>query len=142
MIYQTIIFPFETISKKNNLKVITFKRPGAKRASGSIKPNERYENYKEKTLANIVIGKLAAPMVFPVYAHYFFYRTTRRKFDLGNLSEGPADMMQDALIIPDDDMNHLIPVFSSVYSGWDICKTQPRCVITLTDKSELFKETK
>lgn len=100
----------------------------------SIKTNKVYDNYKKNTLSEIVIGKLNKPLVYPIYAHYFFYRKDRRKFDLTNLCEGPQDMMQEALIIEDDDMRHLIPVFHGPYAGWDICKDQPRCVITLTDK--------
>jgi hypothetical protein len=40
---------------------------------------------------------------------FHYIRSSRRKFDYNNLGQGPLDLLTQAGIIKDDDMNHVIP---------------------------------
>jgi len=129
MIYQTIIMPGITRVKKNSRRLF------ARGKYITNLPSKAYEEWAENVKKNILIGKLSEPLKFPVFAHFLIVRPDKRKFDLSNMIEGAQDLMQAALIIPDDDYKTLIPVFHSGYSGVEIDKQSPRLVITLTDES-------
>ena len=49
------------------------------------------------------------------------------------MAQAPQDALVDAHIIPDDNVNYVIPVFHGEYGGWEKDKDNPRVVITITD---------
>lgn len=59
--------------------------------------------------------------IFPVRVKFYFYRQTKRRWDFLNIAQGIADAMVKAGYIPDDDVEHFIPV----YAGHEVCKKQP-----------------
>lgn len=126
MIFQTIIFPGNTIVKKNSQRVVRFGN------HSSIRPSKAYDQYQKAALPAVGAHR-RVELIYPVYAHYFFYRRDKRKFDLSNMCEGLNDMMQKANLIDDDDFKHLIPVFHSEYCGIEIDKKHPRARVILTD---------
>jgi len=58
---------------------------------------------------------------YPLYVHFFFARRTKGKWDFVNLVQGVADAMVKAGYIPDDDVEHFIPV----YAGHTVDKENP-----------------
>ena len=58
---------------------------------------------------------------FPLKVKFYFYRQTRRRWDFMNIAQGVADAMVKAGYIPDDDVEHFIPV----YAGHEVCKDAP-----------------
>ena len=73
---------------------------------------------------------------YPLTMKFFFWRKTRAKFDLGNMSEGCQDVLQQAQVIEDDSMKHVIPVFL----GWGISKHNPRVELILEPAPEKFNK--
>lgn len=67
---------------------------------------------------------------YPLTVYFKFYRKTRRRWDYNNLSQGPLDLLTEAGIIEDDDMNHVIPNFSG---GWEVDKKNPRVEMYLEE---------
>lgn len=48
---------------------------------------------------------------YPLRIGFYYYRDSRRKWDICNINQVIADLMQDYLYIPDDDSKHYIPVY-------------------------------
>ena len=51
------------------------------------------------------------PEHWPVYLHVDIYRKTDRRYDYTNITQLLFDCMVKAGYLPDDDWNHVIPVF-------------------------------
>lgn len=51
------------------------------------------------------------PTQYPVHLHLRIYRKTNRRYDFVNIVQGLLDSMTQVGLIPDDDFNHIIPVF-------------------------------
>ena len=64
---------------------------------------------------------------YPLKVHLFIYRKTKRRFDYVNLVQNLFDCMQMAEWLPDDDADHLIPVFD----GYSVDKGNPRVEISV-----------
>jgi hypothetical protein len=135
---RTITIPGQLISKKNNMQAI---RLGPRASIGHKKVWREYEKMALEYLKSV---KPLEVDIWPVYMHVFHYRRDRRAFDHNNLVQGICDVLQGSMkkkdksekhkIIPEDDMRHLIPIHESQYAGWEICKENPRTVITFTTK--------
>ena len=65
--------------------------------------------------------KMKSTRDFPLYVVFSFRRRTHARWDFANLVQGVADAMTKAGYIPDDDVEHFIPV----YGGYDVCKDNP-----------------
>lgn len=63
-------------------------------------------------------SRMAEGRGFPFYVAFHFVRATKRKWDFANLVQGVADAIVKAGYIPDDDVNHFVPV----YAGWTVEK--------------------
>ena len=134
MIQQTFTFPGAPRVKKNQKRIVKigkFKK---------IISSKLYLEYEESSLLYLASYYKRYKLTYPVYCHFRFYVETRRKFDLGNMSEGIADILQQGGFIRDDDYKHFIPVFHSEHSGVHIDKENPRSVVILTDED--YKLTK
>jgi Holliday junction resolvase RusA-like endonuclease len=117
-----IIIPGQTRAKKNSMMVI---RLGNRY---SIKSSKIYTEWAKKALKHLSIEQYNKwEGGYPITLSFFFYRENKRKFDYGNMIEGTQDILQQAGIIEDDDMNHVIPVIL----GWAIDKNNPRTEIWL-----------
>ena len=133
MIYQTLVFPGQTIVKKNSQRVVRFGN------HSSIRPSAAYDKWEKATMLNITVTHREAILDYPVYIHYKFYRKDRRKFDLSNMCEGINDLMQKCGVIVDDDFRHVFPVFHSEHGGVMLDKDNPRAIVTITDKNYKLK---
>jgi len=126
-IYRKITIPGEVISKKNSPLVIKL----GKRYS--IRASKRYTEYEKEAKTHLLNIEPLLDVHWPITMHFYFFRATLRSFDYNNLSQGPQDLLQQAGIIPEDDMKHVTPCFSPPYGGWEKDKDSPRVEITITD---------
>lgn len=55
--------------------------------------------------------KWIQPVQYPIHLHLRIYRKTDRRYDYVNIVQGLLDCMVDMGYLPDDDFNHIIPVF-------------------------------
>lgn len=116
----------EVMSKKNSQMIVGRRRK-------MIIPSKQYRDYADNAIAQIKDLPPLEPEQWPVLLHFFFYRKTNRGFDYNNLSQGPQDLLVKAGIIPDDDMQHIVPVFEGEYAGWTKDADNPRLVLTFTE---------
>lgn len=61
------------------------------------------------------------PASYPFHILFHFIRKTRARFDFANMVQGVADAMVKAGYIPDDDVEHFIPV----WAGFEVDKENP-----------------
>lgn len=124
MILRRIVIPGEVISKKNS-----------QRAFGNrIVPSKAWLLYEEAIKADFKKSP-CEPLDenYPLLMHFYFYRKKTSPFDYNNMSQGPQDLLVQAGVIPDDNMNYVIPVFHGKYGGWEKDAENPRLIITITD---------
>lgn len=57
---------------------------------------------------------------YPVKMHFYFYRDSKRHFDYVNIVQIIMDALQKVEILPDDDADHVIPVFD----GYEVVKKE------------------
>jgi len=72
---------------------------------------------QQKTLWDDIVTSLT----FPLYVNFVFFRKSRRRWDFANLVQGVADAMVKAGYLPDDDVDHFVPV----YAGHEVDKDNP-----------------
>ena len=114
-----------TISKKNSRQIIVT-GDGRRRVVAS-KPYLEWERYALLQLRQVPLaGKVWR---YPLRIKFHYVRATRRPFDYNNMSQGPLDVLQQAGIIADDDMLHVIPTEPS----WSVDKDNPRVEIAITE---------
>lgn len=121
-----IIIPGNAIAKKNSMRIIKMGR------RSSIRSSVAYDKWAARALQELMLQRVPKYTgSYPVEMQIFFYRKTRAKFDFSNLLEGSQDVLQQAGIIDDDSMNHLIPVIDrrGKNVGWDVDKHNPRTEI-------------
>ncbi len=138
-----IIIPFELYSSKNSRQ--TFMRNGK---IINIKSKQALSNEKE-LIDWLVLNKHAWDYeltqficqqeyekkdysYYPLKIYIKIYRETNRKFDYLNIYQNLFDCMVKAEWLPDDDMNHLIPIFE----GWEKDKENPRVELSLFTEGE------
>ena len=127
-----IIIPGEVISKKNGQKIIRCgKFP-------KIMAGDAYLKWEKQAIQELQFKRTPAwdgPL--PCELHMFFYRKTKRSFDVENMISSIQDMLIKAGVIEDDSVNHIIPVFK----GWSIDKNHPRVCVELisVSKTKYFK---
>lgn len=121
-----LIISGNTISSKNSKRIVYShrqKRP-------MIISSEAYLKYRKKALPQLKKQKNKLKIIPEdkfCYIELTFYRKTRHKFDYNNLGQGILDLLQEADIIIDDDMNHVIPI----YKPWKLDKENPRTEIKI-----------
>ena len=71
---------------------------------------------------------------YPVEIKFFFFRDSMRRFDFDNTIQGSLDVLQQAKIILQDDMLHVIPIIS----GWSVDKLKPRVVMKIAPASKQY----
>lgn len=65
----------------------------------------------------------------PLFIDFHFVRATRHKFDFINVAQGPLDLLVEMNILPEDNMETVVPRKWS----WEIDKENPRTVLTLIE---------
>lgn len=129
----TITLIGNTPSKKSNQIIV--------KGRTLILPSKRYTEWKklnmprlESTYRIFTIKNIA--FKFPIVLKMFFYRGTRHRFDYMNVGQSVADLLRDAGVIPDDNMEIIRPIFL----GYKYDKDNPRCEIEIEEDVLDFKE--
>jgi Holliday junction resolvase RusA-like endonuclease len=125
-----IVIQGDAIAKKNSQRVVRFGK--GRNTRHSIRASKAYEIWEKQALSQLFgVGEYTGP--YPAEMRIFFYRKTKRKFDLSNMLEGTQDVLQKAGVIIDDSMKYIIPVIDKRGSsyGWDIDRDNPRVEVKL-----------
>ncbi len=118
-----ITVPFELYSQKNSKQIFKNKATGKRFiTSSTVSKKHRISMVKWMLKNKEAWEKETQGKEFPLRVSMKIYRKTIRKFDYINIVQGMMDAMTDAKWIPDDDMNHIIPVFEE----WEHDKENPR----------------
>lgn len=117
-----IRIPGNVIAKKNSQMVVKFGN------HSSIRPSKAYTKFANQAVSHLY-GQPEWPGNYPVIVEMFFFRESRRKFDLDNMQGSILDVLVNAGILKDDSMTHVIP---KIYKhGWDVDKNNPRSVVKI-----------
>ena len=129
----TFTLPGEVIVKKNHQKIIMIPNgKGGKRPS--IIAADRFKQWEQESLWNLKsCQKYVGP--YPAFLGLFFWRQTRRIFDLVAVTESIQDLLVAGEIIEDDDMNHVVPLYLlkkdiNAYA-WAVDRQHPRVEIII-----------
>ncbi len=113
----------QVIAKKNSQRVVVMGRRHAIRAS------KAYESYAKGAVVDL--NGLKWEGNYPVVIEMFFFRKTKRSFDLDNMVSSILDILVNAKVIEDDSMLHVIP---KIYRhGWQVEKDNPRTELMITE---------
>lgn len=122
-----ITLPGDTPSLKNSKRIFRFG------GNTRIVPSEAYQRWAGPLLMLLKSCELVGrDWRYPVRIDFCFCRKTRRHFDYINLGQGPLDLLVEAGVLKDDDMDHVVP------GSWDwtIDKDNPRVELTIREASE------
>jgi len=98
-------------------------------------PGKLYKAWEKASLIWIKKKRYGAwNGTYPVEIKFFFFRDSMRRFDFDNTVQGSLDVLQQAKIIKQDDMLHVIPIIS----GWAIDKLKPRVVMQIMPASKQY----
>ena len=120
----------QVIAKKNSQRVV---RMGARYA---IRASKAYEKYAKTAIQEA--SQYVWEGDYPVVVEMFFYRQTKRSFDLDNMQGSILDILVNAGVLEDDSMRHVIPKIKE--HGWEIDKTNPRTEIHIYQSSFISHE--
>ena len=120
----TVIIPGNAMSKKNSKNII-WAGDGKPRIISSKVHNEWAKGALLVLKTNEFVGY---PWHYPVRMSFHFIRANKCRFDFNNLTQGLTDLLQQAGIIEDDDMNHVIP---GPNFSWSVDKNNPRTIVTI-----------
>lgn len=121
-----ITLPVELYSSKNSRRIL---RAGDKIIVAKSKVAKEQE-YSLTEIMYYLISQWRQEMTgaeYPLKLGIYIYRKTRRRWDWVNICQNLFDCMVKAGWLPDDDVEHLTPVFL----GWSVDKTNPRVEITV-----------
>jgi len=124
-----ITIPGDTIAKKNSQRIVRLgKFP-------SIRPSAAYDKWDKAARQHLQTLRVLPVTKYPVRLHLFFFRSTRRKFDLSNMIEGVQDVLQKMEILEDDSMAHVVPVIEKREEGygWALDRENPRVEIEILE---------
>lgn len=117
-----ITIPTELYSSKNSRQVFRLKNGRTVIAkSDAAKENEKDLCY----LLGLYLNQWkfeTANKEYPLRVHFKIYRKTRRRFDYVNIIQNLLDCMVMSGWLPDDDADHILPVFEQ----YEVDKTNPR----------------
>jgi len=90
-------------------------------------PTGGVEDYKtRKNIFRESVGSYFDDAPHPLVLGFNFVRDTQRKFDFINVCQISCDLLVAHGFIPDDDMNHLIPMPMKINgSYYSVCKDRP-----------------
>ena len=103
----------ELYSHKNSRQIgRNFKtgKPTLRKSDAAIAQAEDYA----WQLANFYVSKqwrVPEKSEYPIHLHFKIFRKTRGRFDYVNVVQGVLDAMVKAGYLPDDDADHVLPVF-------------------------------
>jgi hypothetical protein len=124
-----IVIQGEIHSSKNSRRILPTKskaRPFILAKSKNSKADESsfalQFNTQREEWERMIAGKK-----YPLSVCFRFRRATRRRFDYCNMAQGLLDAMVKATYIPDDDADHVIPVFVP----YQLDKENPGCDILI-----------
>lgn len=118
---EKIIIPFELYSSKNSRRIL--KAGNRTIVAKSKKAKEQEEILtaflwlERKKWQELIKGK-----EFPLRLSITIYRQTKRRWDWVNIVQNLFDCMVKAGWLPDDDVEHLTPIFES----WSVDSKNPR----------------
>lgn len=75
--------------------------------------------------------RMSAGLEYPLWVSFCFIRQTRGRWDFANLVQGVADALVKNGYLPDDDVDHFIPV----YGGHEYSKDSPGVILEIIQKS-------
>lgn len=112
----------EIHSSKNSPRIVRNRRTG----QPCIVKSERAKADEEMLADQLGIQRqewerMAAGRPYPLFVVFYFLRKTRGRWDFMNLVQGVSDAMVKAGYIPDDDVEHFIPV----WGGYEVKKLSP-----------------
>ena len=67
---------------------------------------------------------------YPLKITFKIYRKTKRRFDYINIIQGVCDCMVRCGWLPDDDAEHILPVFEQ----YEVDKNNPRVIISIENQ--------
>ena len=119
----------ELYSTKNSKRIL---RAGNKIFIGKSAVSKSADKYIEQQL---ILHKqkwksLCSNKKYPLSLAFTLYRKTKRHFDWVNIVQGLLDCMVRCEWLPDDDMEHLTPVFEK----WEVDAKNPRVEIKIVNK--------
>lgn len=120
-----IVIEGEIHSSKNSRRILPTQssaRPYVLAKSRQAKADEAVIDYQLRAQIDRW-REMTAGKPYPLLVSFHFVRATRRRWDFANLVQGVADAMVTAGYLPDDDVEHFIPVFG----GWSVDKQNPGC---------------
>lgn len=142
-----IEIPGNAISKKNSHRIkwkggkargsrVVCYFAGSKRpALPFVSSSAAYEAYEEEAKLHLRHNPfIGYAWKYPLVAVFRFYRKTRRKFDMHNMSHGPIDILVEMGILAEDDHHHVRCDFSK--SEVFIDPVNPRVEIELIPLEE------
>lgn len=117
-----IIIPVELYSSKNSRQVFKLGNGRTILAkSSAAKQNEKDLNML-LSLHRYAWRKITEGQSYPLRVHFKIYRKTKRRFDYVNIIQNLLDCMVMSGWLPDDDADHILPVFEQ----YEVDKTNPR----------------
>ena len=115
-------------SSKNSRRILVNRRTGKPFVAKSQKSKSDEESFATQFSNNRETWeKMIAGVEYPLEVVFEFRRATKAVFDYVNIAQGLLDAMVKAGYVPDDDANHILPVFVP----YSVSKTHPGCVITV-----------
>lgn len=118
---EKIIIPFELYSSKNSRRIL-------KAGNRTIVAKSKKAKEQEEILTAFLWlqrkkwKELIKSKEFPLRLSITIYRQTKRRWDWNNISQNLFDCMVKAEWLPDDDAEHLTPIFEA----WDVDSKNPR----------------
>lgn len=117
-----ITIPVELYSSKNSRQIFKLGNGRTIIAKSSVaKQNEEDLNIL-LSLHRYSWLKMIEGKKYPLRVHFKIYRKTKRKFDYINILQNFCDSMVMSGWLPDDDADHILPVFEQ----YEVDKNNPR----------------
>lgn len=130
-----ITIPGQTRSKKNSKAIRYSRKKGSSKLIPFIGSGDLYLAWEKATVKWLEEqGYPAWNGSYPVEVKFFVFRDSHRKWDVDNVYCGSLDVLQQAGILKDDDITHVIPVLS----GWAIDKKNPRVELLITEPTKTY----
>ena len=119
-----ITIPGQTISKKNSKRIVIV------RNKPMLVSSQAYQNWAHAAVWQLKTNEFVGrEWQYPLFVGFHFARYGKGPFDYNNLTQGILDVLIEAGIIKDDNMNCVIPCGFS----WEVDKHNPRCVVAISE---------
>lgn len=125
---QTVRIDGDVHSSKNSRKVIVQRGRVLVLKSDAAKKDE--STFAEQLAVQLEKWRdMTKGLQYPYYVKFCFFRGRLGRWDFANLVQGIADAMVKAGYIPDDDVDHFIPV----YAGHELDRAAPGVEFWVSD---------